>query len=68
MDVQSGTEDEPPVVRAQVHLGVDVPVGREDDVPLCGQQRDRAHEAGRPAGGDQLLRVGADAGFQASKA
>jgi hypothetical protein len=44
-------------MRAEVHLGVDGPVGWEGHPLLAGRQGDRAQEAGRPAGGEQLLRV-----------
>src|SRR5262245_64595809 len=56
-DVEASPEEETAVIRTQVYLCVDGPVGREGDLPLGGRQPDRTHEARRPAGGEQLLRV-----------
>src|SRR5687767_9859817 len=61
-DVEAGAQEVTAAVQPQVHLGVDGPAGGQGDLPLAGGQPDRAQEARRPAGGEQLLWVGALAG------
>src|SRR5262245_17892700 len=57
--IEPSPKDVTTVVGAQVHLGVDGPVTRKGNFPLGGSQGDRAQKARRPAGGEQLLGVGA---------
>src|SRR6267142_6561199 len=47
---------------SDVHLGVDGRVGWESQLLSAGHEPDRAQEARRPTGGEQLLRVGAASG------
>ena len=48
------------VSQAEIDFGLDGQANRENDRPLTGCSRDGAFEAGRPGGGEQLLRIGAD--------
>ena len=50
-DIQASPEDVTPLVRPQVHFGVDGTVGWERDLSFAGSQPYRTEEAGRPAGG-----------------
>src|SRR5262249_25967368 len=56
---QAGPQEVGPFRGAQVHLGVDGPLGREGNLHLAGRDAQRTQEAGRPADGEQLFRVGA---------
>jgi hypothetical protein len=60
-DVEASPEKVPAVRQVQVHFGVDGGVGRQNDLPFAGRKPDRTFETRRPAGGEQLLRIGADA-------
>ncbi len=60
-DIEASREPEDAMRRAQVDLGVDGHVSRERYLPLTGDELDRREKARRPAGREQLLRVGAGA-------
>lgn len=60
--VQPGRQPERAVVVAQIDLGVDSGVGRQLDLVRGGGDAHGADEAGGPAGGEELLGVGAVAG------
>ena len=60
-DVEASLEEASTVGQAEIDFGLDGQANRQDDLPPAGGQRDGACEAGRPRGGKQLLRIGADA-------
>src|SRR3954451_16316495 len=60
-DVEAGAEDVAAVQQVEVHLGVDRDLAWQRDLLLASRKRDRAFKTGRPAGGEQLLRISADA-------
>src|SRR5215470_6986753 len=60
-DVEASTEEVAAFAQIQVDLGVDGDLGRQRDLLLAGHKADRTFETGRPTGGEQLLRIGADA-------
>ncbi|MDT4852190.1 hypothetical protein FQZ97_864130 [compost metagenome] len=59
---QAGGDAEAGRDRADVHFGVDRRIGRHGDLLHAGHVLERAHEAGRVAGREQLLGVGGGAG------
>jgi hypothetical protein len=58
-DIQAGPQGVAVVAEAQIHFGIDGRACRQGDFHLAGGEAHRALEAGRPAGGEELLRVGA---------
>src|SRR5262245_28428571 len=60
-NVEARAEEELALVKVEVDLGVDRHVGRKLDLLSLGRNSERAFETGRPAGSEQLLRIGARA-------
>ncbi len=60
-DIQTGLQDIAALAMAQVDLGIDRGLGGHRDLALARRQPDRADEAGRPAGREQLLGIGSTA-------
>jgi len=60
-DVKAGAEKITGVCQVQVHFGVDGQVRRQNDLLLGGQNTNSTFETGRPARGEELLGIGADA-------
>ena len=60
-DVEASAEEVAAVRQVQVHFGVDGDVGRQRDFLFAGHKPDRTFKTSRPAGSEQLLRIGADA-------
>ena len=60
-DVKTGAEKITGVCQVQVHFGVDGQVRRQSDLLLGGQNTNNTFETGRPARGEELLGIGADA-------
>jgi len=60
--VEASLEEESAISCAQVHFGVNGLVWRKSDLHLACHACYRAEETSRPAGGEQLLRVGARGG------
>src|ERR1041385_5532155 len=57
-NVEAGTQKELTLVHVQVDFGVDRRAGWELHLLLLCHERERTFEAGGPAGGEQLLRIG----------
>src|SRR5262249_52804560 len=55
--VETGAELVVALRHAEVDFGVDRPIGRQGNLPLAGDESDRAHEARRPARGEELFRI-----------
>src|SRR5437764_1195003 len=60
-DVETCAEKVFALVRVKIDLGVDRHVGRKLDLLSLRRDSKRAFETGRPAGGEQLLRISARA-------
>ena len=60
-DIQAGAEKIFAVRQMQIDLGVDGQVGRRSNISLAGRRPERALEAGRPTGREQLLGIRAEA-------
>jgi hypothetical protein len=61
-DIEAAAEKVTAISQMQVHFGVDGQVGRKCNLPLARRETDRTFKTGRPAGGEELLRIGADTG------
>src|SRR5262249_14326685 len=57
VDRQAGAQEEGGVRAAQIHLGVDGDARRERDLACGSRVAHGAHEARRPADGEELLRI-----------
>src|SRR5262245_43779245 len=60
MQVEATAKQEAPFVGAELGFRGDEAVARKGALHLAGGERHRAHETGRPAGGEKLLGIGAD--------
>ena len=58
-DVQARLQEVGAIRLAEIDFGIDGGLCRKTDLALAGGKADRADEAGRPAGGEELLRIGA---------
>jgi hypothetical protein len=61
-DVEAGSQQELVTGCAEINLGINSDIGRKRDLHVARHTAHRPDEAGRPAGGKQLLRIGAGAG------
>ena len=59
-DVESSTQKITAVREVQVHFGIDGQVRWQRYLLLASYKPNRTFEAGRPAGSEQLLRIGTD--------
>lgn len=61
-DTEARTEKILATREMQINLGINRNFGRQIDLLSSGREREGAFETRRPAGGEQLLRIGSDAG------